>query len=215
MYKLCAFDLDGTLVNTLADIADAINLCLIQLGCPTHTEAALTQMIGDGVRKICARALPADKQHLTDELVQLYGDRYFEHCLNRSEAYAGMPALVARLHNDGIKLAVASNKPDPQTQRVVAHYFEGVPFAAVYGQRAEIPRKPAPDMLHRVLLDCGVSPDDAIYVGDSNVDVQFAHAAGVRCIGVSWGFRGAQELIEAGADYIVHTADEIYDIVRG
>ncbi len=215
MYKLCAFDLDGTLVNTLNDIADAVNAALTRLGCPAHTDKAYTQMVGDGMRMLCERALPAEKKHLVNELVNHYGELYYAGCCGRSEVYPGVSALLAQLCADGVQLAVASNKPDDQTQRVVAHYLSETPFSTILGQRADIPRKPAPDMLLRAMQEAGVTRDETIYVGDSNVDVRFARAAGVKCIGVAWGFRGAQELINEGADFIVRRPDEIYDIVCG
>ena len=209
MYKLCAFDLDGTLVNTINDIADAVNRSLLSLGCPTHSESEYLKMVGDGMRMLCVRALPENKKDLTDELVRRYASSYIENCCVRSELYPGVARMLNALHAAGIRCAVASNKPDPQTRRVVQHYLADFSFAQVLGQRDEIPRKPAPDMLVRVMDACGVLPQETIYIGDSNVDVRFAHAAGVKCIGAAWGFRGRDELEAEGADLIAETPDEI------
>lgn len=215
MDKLCVFDLDGTLVNTINDIADAVNASLVSLGCPPHPDAAYTQMVGDGMHMLCVRALPEDKKALVDELERRYAARYIENCCVRSAPYPGIPELLHRLGAAGIPCAIASNKPDAQTRRVLRHYFPDIAFAAAYGQRPELPRKPAPDLLARVMRECGATPGRTIYVGDSNVDVQFAHAAGVRCAGAAWGFRGAQELRAAGADWVVSHPDELDALIRG
>ncbi|MEG0912909.1 MAG: HAD family hydrolase [Oscillospiraceae bacterium] len=215
MYKLCAFDLDGTLVNTINDISDSLNHCLEQLGFPTHPESAYPRMVGDGMRMICLRALPEEHKDSVDELVGLYKDRYLNHCCDRSEPYGGVCELLSRLSESGVKCAVVSNKPHEQTRRVADRYFSGMDFSLVLGQSDNIPRKPAPDMLLYAAERCGVTAEETIYVGDSDVDVVFAHSAGIKCIGVEWGFRGKEELKRAGADYITGSCDEIFELVSG
>lgn len=214
MYKFCAFDLDGTLVNSVADIAEAVNYCLRSMGLPEHERAQYNHFVGNGMKKLCERALPEDKKQLVEELVKKYDRRYSEHCCELSEPYPGVPQLLKRLSEQGVTLAVVTNKPQNQTDRVIARYYADIPFAAVLGQSDSYPPKPAPDMLYAVMNRLGFSPAETLYTGDSNVDIEFARAAGVDCVGVSWGFRGTEELRSAGAQHIADTAEQVYEIAE-
>ncbi len=216
MYKLCVFDLDGTLVDTIADIAYAANYALTQMGYPTCPTDSYRQKIGNGMRMICKRAMPhqeSENEEKLDEMVARYNEYYCAHCCDRSMPYKGIVELVARLKEAGILCAVISNKPHPQTQIVLQTLFEKGDFVYVEGQSARFPKKPDPTVLQDCMRKLECAPEQTIYVGDSNVDVVFAHNAGVACVGASWGFRGREELEQAGADFIANVADDIYQFV--
>ncbi|MDO4567108.1 MAG: HAD family hydrolase [Oscillospiraceae bacterium] len=215
MYKLCAFDLDGTLVDTVHDIAAAANYGLEKMGLPTHPTESYYRFVGNGMQKICERALPEGRKDKTEELMKIYAERYMERCCELSEPYEGVRALLERLGEAGLCLAVVSNKPHEQTVRVVSHYFPGIEFFEVLGASERLPRKPQPEMLLSVIAKGGFLEGETLYIGDSDVDVLFAHAARVPCLGVSWGFRGRGELESAGAEYIVDSAAEIEAIALG
>lgn len=215
MYRLCAFDLDGTLVNTVADIAAATNCALKALGFPPHETDAYYRFVGNGMAKLCERALPEGCKDRTNELVELYNARYLAHCRELSEPYEGMPETLRELADAGVSLAVVTNKPQSQTDLVVSRYYPDIPFIAVLGASERYPSKPAPDMLLAVTSRFGFLEGETLYIGDSNVDVEFAHAAQIPCVGVSWGFRGPAELESAGAEFIVTRAHEIADIALG
>ena len=215
MYRLCAFDLDGTLVNTLHDIADALNWALRSLGLPQHAEDDIRMMVGDGMRNLCAKALPPGCGVRPDALEAVYGARYLERCCERSAPYPGVAALLGELSRAGILLAVVTNKHHGQAERVMARYFPGTRFDQIVGQSARFPKKPAPDALLWVTAQCGVPAYETLVVGDSSVDVQLAHNAGVLCAGVSWGFRGRAHLEDAGADYVCDTADALRALLLG
>lgn len=216
MYKLCVFDLDGTLVNTIKDIAYAANHSLELLGYPTCDEDSYRYKIGNGMRMICKRAMPEEAgndEAKLDEMVKLYNEYYSVHCCDRSPAYPGMIELIPRLQKAGVTCAVISNKPHPQTMIVMDTLFPDAGFAYIEGQSDRFPRKPDPT----VLLDCveklGFTREETVYVGDSDVDMIFSHNAGVTGLGVAWGFRGREELEGSQADGIADTADDIFDFV--
>ena len=216
MYKLCAFDLDGTLVNTISDIAFAVNRALRQMDLPVHEEDAYYRMVGNGMQMLCKRALPEDlreDEEVLSTLIERYDSYYRAHCCDRSRAYPGIPELIRDLNRAGIRCAVISNKPHPQTQIVMQTLFREEDFFHIQGQSERFARKPDPETLLDCIARSGFSKEEIIYIGDSNVDAAFAKNAGVACIGVSWGFRGRQELEEAGADYIAETPEEILSFV--
>ena len=137
MYKFCAFDLDGTLVNSVGDIAAAMNYCLRDWGLPEHEKGEYNYFVGNGMKKLCERALPDGKKQLTDELVKKYNLRYSEHCCEMSEPYPGMPQLLKKLIAQGVTVAVVTNKPQNQTDRVIARYYGDIPFAEVLGASSD------------------------------------------------------------------------------
>ena len=225
------FDLDGTLANTLADLANATNWALAQLGCPTHPVDAYRFMVGDGARQLCARALPADKQPLAEEALQLMRQRYDAHCFDLTKLYAGIPELVDTLSARGCKLAVLSNKPDDFTKRMIAHYFDpncsreshsrltgsfGAaigPFHIVRGQLPNVPLKPDPTAALQIAEELGIPSRQWLYMGDTNTDMSTARAAGMYAVGVLWGFRDRKELLESGAEALVATPAEALHLV--
>ena len=212
MKRLVIFDLDGTLLNTIADLAQSTDHALRTLGfpTPTHPEAAYPFMVGNGINKLFERALPEGEK--TEENVlrmrQAFIPYYNEHNTDLSLPYPGIPQLLTRLQDAGIRLAVASNKYQEATAKLIAHYFPSIRWAAVLGQREGIPVKPDPAIVHDILSACPTDLEDVLYVGDSAVDMQTAANAGVEACGVTWGFRPRAELEACHPAYIaVHTED--------
>jgi phosphoglycolate phosphatase len=207
------FDLDGTLADSLADLAHATNWALAQISCPTHPLEAYRRFVGDGARQLCARALPADKQDFVDEVLQLMRQRYDAHCFDLTRLYPGIPELVAELHRRALKLAVLSNKPDDFTKRVIAHYFQPSPFDAVRGQLPDVPLKPDPAAALQIAGALSLPSAQWLYLGDTNTDMRTATAAGMTAVGVLWGFRDRKELTGSGAKYLVATPVEVLKLL--
>lgn len=194
------FDLDGTLADTLADLANAVNWALQQVGCPPCPVDSYRYKVGDGAREMCERALPADKGNLTDQVLRLMRQRYDEHCFDLTRLYPGIAELVSALAQRNLALAVLSNKPDDFTNRVIAHYFQPSPFAIVRGQLPNVPLKPDPTAAVRIAQELRIPPAHWLYLGDTNTDMNTARGAGMHPIGVLWGFRDRAELVDSGAD---------------
>ena len=213
--RLAIFDLDGTLLDTVADLANATNQALAQCGYPTHPTDAYYQFVGNGINKLFFRALPEEAR--TEENVMrirsLFVPYYNEHNADDSRPYPGVSELLRTLQTQGIQVAVASNKYQQATAKLVGHFFPDIRFAAVYGQREGVAIKPDPAVVADILNDTGISRADTIYIGDSGVDMQTARNAEVESIGVSWGFRSVEELIDNGAEHIVHHAGEIAALI--
>ena len=209
--QLVIFDLDGTLLDTVADLANATNQALEQCGYPIHPVEAYYQFVGNGINRLFARALPAE--HNNEENVlrirSLFVPYYNVHNADYSRPYPGIVELLHTLQEKDVKLAVASNKYHEATLKLVHHFFPGIHFAAIYGQREGVPIKPAPDVVYDILQDTGISKAQTLYVGDSGVDMLTARHAEVESVGVTWGFRSEAELCEYGAVHIVHEAGEI------
>ncbi len=195
------FDLDGTLADTLEDIADAMNRVLRRERRVGHDYAAYRYLVGKGMRNLVTQALPADDR--TDEtiercLVELLAD-YSEHVLDKTRLYDGVAELLAGLRGAGVRLAVLSNKVDGLTRRIVAGLTEPGTFAVVVGAQPDLPLKPDPTAALLVSANLGTPPEAIAYVGDSGVDMRTATAAGMLPVGASWGFRTKDELVENGA----------------
>ena len=214
MLKLAAFDLDGTVADTLSDLAASVNQALASRGLPTHADDEYRYFVGNGVDVLIQRALgDSYTPQLAAEIKADFSAYYAAHSMDYTRDYPDMADLLERLRADGVMTAVVSNKPDAFVPAILAALYPDHEFTYISGQLEGIPRKPAPDALLRLLSALDVSPDDTLYIGDSDVDVRFAHAAGVKVCGVSWGFRGADELRAAGADYIADTIRELTDII--
>ena len=215
MKQLVIFDLDGTLLDTVADLANATNQALEQCGYPTHPVEAYYQFVGNGINKLFARALPAEvsNEENVQRIRELFVPYYNVHNADCSHPYPGIVDLLCELQERGVLLAVASNKYHEATLRLVRHFFPDICFAAIYGQREGVPIKPAPDVVYDILRDTGVKKEDTLYVGDSGVDMQTAGSAGIESVGVTWGFRGEDELHGCGAVHLVHKADDIWAIL--
>jgi phosphoglycolate phosphatase len=197
------FDLDGTLADTLREIAVAMNQALTALALPPHPIDAYRGFVGDGVGVLAARALGAEHAARAPELVAAYIDAY-DRILLDSAPYPGVPELLDALT---IPFAVVSNKPDEPTQRIVAHTFGRWHFGAILGARPDLPKKPDPAMALEAARRLGVAPAECSFVGDTRVDVHTARAAGMRAVGASWGFRGRGDLLEA--DLIIDHPSEL------
>lgn len=212
-YRLVIFDLDGTLLNTIGDLAEAANHMLALRHLPRHDYATYCTFVGNGIMRLVERALPESLR--TPETVaaarQDFLAYYLAHIDEKTVPYAGISALLATLQERGVRLAVASNKFQAGTEKLVRTFFPEIRFEAVFGQRPEVPLKPDPAVVEEILALTGVAREEVLYVGDSAVDIQTAHAAGLRAIGVSWGFRAREELEQASADRIIDRAEELLD----
>ena len=214
MYKLVVFDLDGTVADTLADLAAATNAALTRHGLPTYPTENYRYFVGNGVDNLIRNVLAdAYTPALAEEVKADFASYYADHNMDFTAAYPGVGELLARLSADGVMTAVISNKPNAFVPVILRALYPDHRFSYLSGQREGVPRKPAPDALLQLLERLGVQPDDTLYVGDSDVDVAFAHAAGVRVCGVSWGFRGADELSAAGADRVADTTEELSEMI--
>lgn len=207
--QLVIFDLDGTLLDTLDDLADAVNWALEQEQLPRRTREEVRAFVGNGIRNLIERAVPAGTEAAqTDRVFAGFKARYAGHCADKTRPYPGILELLARLRAEGIRTAVVSNKADFAVQTLCRDYFPGLVDCAV-GERAGIPKKPAPDSVQEVLRALKISWEQAVYVGDSEVDVVTARNAGMDSILVLWGFRDRQTLERAGAKTFAATAEEL------
>lgn len=215
MKKLVVFDLDGTLLNTIADLAQSTNYALEKLGFPVHPEDAYRFMVGNGINKLFERALPEGQK--TEEQVQrvreLFLPFYAVHNMDKSAPYSGIVEVLEALQEKNILLAVASNKYQAGTEALVAHYFPQIRFSMVLGQREGIAPKPDPTIVYDILHATAIDAADVLYVGDSGVDMQTANRSGVTACGVTWGFRPIEELMQFSPQYIVHNPQDILQLV--
>ena len=218
MYKACIFDLDGTLTDTLESLTYSVNETLLELGLRKITEEQCRAFVGNGARRLVEQALQAagDEDAVQIEAaMKAYGRIFKENCTYHVTPYDGIVAMLKALKEEGVRLAVLSNKPDMQTLDVVSTYFEAQTFTYVQGQKEGIPRKPDPTAVYMIMEELQVSREECLYIGDSEVDMETGIAAGVTTVGVSWGFRSKEVLKEHGATYIVDKAEEIISIVKG
>ncbi|MCS2959220.1 HAD family hydrolase [Bacteroides salyersiae] len=203
--------MDGTLLNTIADLANSTNYALKVLGYPIHEPDKYNFMVGNGINKLFERALPDGEK--TEENVlrvrQEFVPYYDQHNADKSRPYPGVTELLETLQTAGMQLAVASNKYQAATEKLIAHYFPNIKFTAVFGQREGIPVKPDPIIVKEILQIAKVQEEETLYVGDSGVDMQTAINAGVTSCGVTWGFRPRTELESFHPDHIVDNAEEI------
>lgn len=215
MLKLCIFDLDGTIVDTQEDLADSVNAGLRQEGYPEHTLEAFIRFIGNGAARLVRDAMPEEAQGDEESFqraLAVFHREYAARCLNKTYVYPGVMELLDKLKAGGMQLALLSNKPQAFTEQIVCHYIGGR-MDLVFGQREGVEKKPAPDGVFEVMKHFGVSADEVIFVGDSEVDVQTARNAGIPCLGVSWGFRSREDLIKAGCTLIADDAAQALEIL--
>ena len=211
MYKHVIFDLDGTLLNTIDDLADTGNHVCTLHGWPTHTVAEFKLMVGNGIPKLVERFAPqGTSQEVLDQAFQEFMDWYGVHKEDKTAPYAGMPEVTKALREAGVSIAVLSNKADVMAGPVVEHYYPGI-FPVVQGALPGLPTKPDPTLLHKLMDRLGATQEDTLFVGDSNVDIRTAKNGGLTGCGVLWGFRSREELEAAGADVIVSTPQELLD----
>lgn len=209
------FDLDGTIANTIYDLGDAVNYGLEKLGFPVHDYEAYKQMVGNGVKKLCWRALPEDKKDKAEELHRLFKEYYSEHYLDKTVLYDGIKETVEKLRDRGVVLAVATNKPEDVAREIVSALLPDIEFVKVLGGVDYRPSKPDSAILIEIFAALPDMENRVYMIGDSNVDVQTAKNAGIESIGCAWGFRGRAELEAEGADFIAEKASDIADIILG
>lgn len=209
MYEVIVFDLDGTLLDTLADLHASVNAALKKFSFPRRTQEEVRSFVGNGIALLMKRAIGKETP-VFDEVLAAFKTHYGEHCADKTRPYAGILPLLKELRARGIKTAVVSNKADFAVKKLAEKYFEGLLFAAV-GEDEEhgIRKKPAPDSLFAVLETLGADKSKTAYVGDSEVDIQTAKNAGVDCISVTWGFKDREFLIGHGASVLIDSPDEI------
>ncbi|MBO4724784.1 MAG: HAD family hydrolase [Bacteroidaceae bacterium] len=216
MKELVIFDLDGTLLNTIADLGNAANHTLEALGLPQHNLDEYRLMVGNGMRKLIMRALPDEKaadDAFVDSTLASFLEYYADHIDIYTKPYPGIPELIKDLSNDGYKLAVASNKIQAGAEKLIAKFFPDIPFVAVMGNSPQYPLKPDAALVEYIMGKAGTDRAHTIMVGDSGTDIQTARNAGIPVIAVSWGFRPRTEL--TSADYIADTTRQVHKIIAG
>ena len=212
--KLIIFDLDGTLVNSLEDLADSANYAVKQFGYPTHPTESFRYFVGNGIPKLIERCLPESERspERIEEVRKVFGGYYDLHFADKTSPYDGIPELLDKLKREDVRTAVASNKADSFTGRIIDSFFKGS-FDAVIGSREGVPRKPAPDIVFDIMKELGADVSDTYFAGDSDVDMYTAKNAGVTAIGCLWGFRTREELLKGGADFLAEKPIQIFDIL--
>lgn len=214
-YQLAAFDLDGTILSTIEDLAAAVNHALLEAGLPQHTVAEVQSFVGNGFGKLIERSVPEGTPEAVREAVGAsFRSYYAEHCMDATHPYDGIEEVFRHLKEAGCKVAVLSNKGNSAVQTIIAHYFPGLVDVA-YGEREGIPRKPSPDALMALLAEMGIEKEDAVYIGDSDVDIHTAENAGMDGLVVGWGFREPSFLVSQGASRIIMTMEELESAILG
>lgn len=214
-YTLAIFDMDGTILDTLDDLADSLNHALCAAGYAPLTPARVRALVGNGARRLVASAVPAGTDAAATAAVYGAFTAYYQaHCAHKTRPYAGITALLGALRRAGCQTAVVSNKGDGAVQALCARYFDGL-FDAVVGERPGMEKKPAPDAVHTVLRQLAVPRARAVYIGDSEVDVATARNAGVDGVFVDWGFRDRAALLDAGARVVVSRPEALWALLLG
>lgn len=216
MKKLVIFDLDGTLLNTIADLAAATNYALTQFGYPTHSTDAYRFFVGNGINKLFERALP-EEERTPENVLRIrskFVPYYNVHNADLSRPYPGIENLLNLLQQHHIQIAVASNKYQEATAKLIGQYFPTIRFTAVFGQRDNVPTKPDPQVVNEIIQLAGVCKEEVVYIGDSGVDMQTGLNAQVTTVGVCWGFRPKSELQEFHPDYLAEKPEEIAQFLK-
>lgn len=206
---IAIFDLDGTLADTLCDLADATNHGLMQLGCPTHPYESYRHFVGNGVMKLCERALPDDRKADAEKLHEYFREYYGSHYLDKTKLYPRIKEALTLLADNGVKFAVATNKPQDFARTIIKELLPEFEFIKVLGGCDERPKKPDTAIITEIMAEVPDGNNTVFMIGDSNVDIQTAQNAGLFSIGCAWGFRGSEELRASGADFIAESADDI------
>ena len=212
-YKLIIFDLDGTILDTLLDLANSLNYALRNCGYPERTIDEVRRFVGNGIRKLMERGVPENTPTPeVDKVHAAFTEHYKVHCADFTKPYDGIEGLLKTLRKNGYKTAVVSNKADYAVQELCKQYFDGL-FDFAVGERDGVRKKPAPDSVNEVLNTLGISANDAVYIGDSEVDIETANNAHLPHIIVTWGFRDKAFLRKHGAEVFVSSPQEILDLV--
>ena len=208
------FDMDGTVLNTLEDLAISVNYTLRRFGMPEHPAEDYRRFFGNGIRYALGRAVPeGTAEARIEEMIPVFREHYDRHCLDHTRPYEGIPELMKQLKEQGYKLAIVSNKIDSAVRELNGRFFSGYVEVAI-GERNGIRRKPAPDTVLQALRELGSSEKTAVYVGDSEVDCRTAENAGIPCITVLWGFRDRRDLEREGAVTFAGTPRDVLEILR-
>lgn len=216
MIKACIFDLDGTLTATLESLAYSVKATLREMGLPEITDEQCRQFVGNGARYLMDKSIRAvgdTEGKRLDEAMEVYGRIFDANCTYHVTPYDGIVEMLGALKERGIHLAVLSNKPHRQTVKVVEEIFGEDVFDYASGQQEGIARKPEPDGVYHIMEKLGVSKEECLYVGDSEVDIATGHNAGVKTVGVLWGFRTEEDLVNAGAEHMIRKPEELLDYV--
>ena len=213
MYNTVIFDLDGTILNTLEDLADSVNYALGSFGYPLRSIDEVREFVGNGIKKLIERAVPCgtDEQH-TDKVLDVFKQHYGQNSDIKTKAYDGICEMISNLKKAGIKTAVVTNKAHFAAVPLCKKYFDGL-IDVTIGEREGVRKKPYPDSVFEALEQLGASKQNTIYVGDSDVDINTAKNAGVDCVCVDWGFRSREFLIKSGATSIVSDAQSLYEFI--
>ena len=212
MKKIFIFDLDGTILDTVHTIAYYVNDALKHFGFPENETDAYKYFAGNGATNLIHRALAAhglDTEENFNKVFPYYMENYNKNTLYKTEHFPNMPETLKALKEKGIKIAVVSNKPDSTVQPLLPHFFEDGLFDIAFGARENVPLKPNPSAVNEVLDLYGLTPEDAVYVGDTGTDMQTGKNAGIFTVGVLWGFRDEKELLEFGADVLISKAEDL------
>lgn len=214
-YKAVLFDMDGTVLDTLGDLTDALNRAMREFDMPEHTQEEAASYLGNGAARLIACAVPeGTPPELTERVLAFYAPWYDSHCQIKTAPYAGIVPLMERLRARGVKLAVISNKQDTAVKPLAARHFPGLLEIAV-GESETVRRKPNPDAVLAALEHMGAAREESIYVGDTEVDIATARNAGIDCAAVTWGFRTRECLKREGAGHIFDTAEALGDFLLG
>ena len=217
MYKACIFDLDGTLTNTLESLTYSVNTTLQELGLSSITREQCRAFVGNGPRPLLEQSLRAvgdlNLIHI-EQAVEIYARVFQEGCMYKVEPYEGILELLAALKQIGLRLAVLSNKPHAQTNKIVAQFFEAGTFDLIEGLKPEVPRKPDPTAALSIAQSLGAVKEECIYIGDSDTDMMTGNNAGMVPVGVTWGFRDREVLVAHGAKYLIDHPEELLEIIR-
>ena len=216
MYDTIVFDLDGTLLDTLDDLTDAVNFALSYVGAPNRTREEVRAFVGNGIANLTLRALGEEHKDKFDIAFETFKKHYKEHCQDKTAPYEGVLELLRVLKGLGVKTAVLSNKADFATKLLVEKYFSGyIDQTMGENEAMGIRKKPAPDALFTIMENLGATRGKTVYVGDSDVDILTANNAGIDCISCTWGFRDKQFLLQSGAKIIVSDPMEIVAFCEG
>ena len=208
------FDLDGTLLNTLEDLKTAVNHALTRFGYPVKNQEEVRLAVGNGVAKLIERVLPGGLENPDfEDCLKAFREYYSQHLQDQTAPYPGIPEVLAMLKEKGYSLGIVSNKFDVAVKQLREDYFPDTITVAI-GESADVRKKPAPDCVYKAMAELDCKKEEAVYVGDSDVDAATAHNSGLRCIGVTWGFRDAGVLDGAGADWIIHEPRELPDLLE-
>lgn len=212
-YSIAIFDLDGTLLNTLDDLVDSVNHALATSGMPTRTSDEIRSFLGNGFESLIKKSVPEGlSESLTNGIIRDFKSYYHYNCMLRTKPYDGICDLLGKIRSQGCKLAVVSNKGDAAVKSLCEKFFPNLLDISV-GEREGIERKPSPDTVVEVLKLTGISASDAVYIGDSEVDILTAANAGIDCISVDWGYRTRDELLSSGAKKIASNTDELFELL--